>query len=621
MGNLIEVATFVMMATVAIGPAPSRAGDLKDLARPLEKDQIFYRWQSTASGEGLARLGTLNASTNAHFMNVKDGVAAGSGLYFAGTPLSSSEYLPNLGGNLIEVKIPRGTMLLDLTDRMVAAELVSRDVAISSLHAGEHAADGLVLKYSNDWYVGKNLTDRAHFQIYPGPDQTDQDVLSTWRQARATKEPEVIAQFVKQVEHHRPDFIRRNFQPGNFEAPLMTSLHPHELVEVIKTHLNDDTAPHAMANLLEFLRVDPGAGQRIQRESPKAYNRIAQTLIPHYQGQLSHLTEADHEVITSLAVKASDNPAARYARRMGLILDGLSEPELASSVSAMSKIMIPLLNGAELTDQDRRLVADKLRTLLRRTGFAPYETVPLREMAKAAQVHDETFEAEIESFGRRARLITKAEDTGRSVDILNALRGHDSFDALRRTADRLANSTRKETVDSVLRHIADSHPDEYGGLIRTPRDLVLALKMTEDHGFKLFQANYAAALRADDVHRVKFIERCLDLKSCAVLLDEQITADRGRILRALARPEDLASVLSELNDVHPERAKRYATLIVRGLDDRARVQSFVRSVMPHPGTIAIQREADLRVKAIARLAERRRRAADACAAIVGTVAP
>ena len=106
-----------------LGPSMSDAAFLEKYGTVLDRDVTYYRWQSTTSGENLVGQGTLNEATNRYFMGLTRRAVAGPGIYLASDALSSDEYLPLDGGNLVEVRIAKGTPLLDLTDDRVIQAL------------------------------------------------------------------------------------------------------------------------------------------------------------------------------------------------------------------------------------------------------------------------------------------------------------------------------------------------------------------------------------------------------------------------------------------------------------------------------------------------------------------
>ena len=195
----------------------------------LAEDQVYYRWQSTVSGENLVKAGGLNAVTNRHFMTLTDEIAAGPGLYLAGTELSSERYMPHSGGNLIEARIAKGTRVLDLTDAAVVAAMEKSGLTNKQFFANPERT--VVLKYSADWYVGKNLTDRVSFRMYPGPQHSAEAVGKILVDAAAS------TQIADQVRQHRPDLAAGLARSGQFSPVLARLLPDAELPALLETTL------------------------------------------------------------------------------------------------------------------------------------------------------------------------------------------------------------------------------------------------------------------------------------------------------------------------------------------------------------------------------------------------
>ena len=171
---MIEILTAIAMHVI---PASARdpAADafarkvIAAHAKPLEQDQVFYRWQSTESGENLVRSGTMNQTTNAYFMGQKRNIVAGPGVYMASSELSSASYLPDRGGNLIEVRIPKGTPVLDVHGLVENKVLSGNDAEIFAIFHGDGGSTPVVMRFTEDWFVGKNLADHAAIPHVPGP--------------------------------------------------------------------------------------------------------------------------------------------------------------------------------------------------------------------------------------------------------------------------------------------------------------------------------------------------------------------------------------------------------------------------------------------------------------------
>ena len=142
----------------ALGAAPAAPDDedlrrvVEDMAHPLESPRTLYRWQSREAGKNLLKAGVFTKRLHDHLMGMDaSGQSAGPGLYVAENPHSSSSSALK-SESIIEVKLARGTKILDLTDPGIKQELVKRGVG---RYYFEHVNPRVAIRFYEDWWVLK----------------------------------------------------------------------------------------------------------------------------------------------------------------------------------------------------------------------------------------------------------------------------------------------------------------------------------------------------------------------------------------------------------------------------------------------------------------------------------
>ncbi|MBI2605712.1 MAG: hypothetical protein HYW49_06490 [Deltaproteobacteria bacterium] len=125
---------------------------LKRFAVPLGEDKYFYRWQNAEVAEDLLKRGRMDETLLQFYLTGNDGASRssyGRGLYVASVPTSSA----NFGERLVRVKIPKGTVSLDLESMELRAFCEDREIL--HLNADSFSDVPIVLKVDdvNDWWV------------------------------------------------------------------------------------------------------------------------------------------------------------------------------------------------------------------------------------------------------------------------------------------------------------------------------------------------------------------------------------------------------------------------------------------------------------------------------------
>lgn len=193
----------------SIAEAKVTQEQLESLTTVLDEDVVYYRWQSTQSGENLAKLGKLNAKTNQYFMSMKENVVSGPGIYMALAPDDSSGYLPANGGNLIEIRVPKGTRFIDITDKETIEKMRQMGVDPHEAFTKPKSFENkpLVIKYKDTWLVARDLTGLAEFEMYPGKSVTLQSVREHFESVRY--DYRARDQVVSQIVSRRPDLVEQ----------------------------------------------------------------------------------------------------------------------------------------------------------------------------------------------------------------------------------------------------------------------------------------------------------------------------------------------------------------------------------------------------------------------------
>lgn len=134
---------------------------IESLAKPLAEDVVMYRWQSKAAADDLLRRG-YQGNVHDAFMAApvdRTKASAGNGLYVASNPLSSSHYARDYAeAALVEVRVPKGTLLLDVSDDATFREMFARGIRAEDVFVGE-PHPRIAVKYNKEgWWVLKTPT-------------------------------------------------------------------------------------------------------------------------------------------------------------------------------------------------------------------------------------------------------------------------------------------------------------------------------------------------------------------------------------------------------------------------------------------------------------------------------
>jgi hypothetical protein len=99
---------------------------IMELTTPLENDVTYYHWTSKEYADDLIKYKSIHPSIISRYDEYGSRrLAHGLGVYIAGNPFSSSSYAnTKRGAGLVEVRIPKGTPLLNTHDPVKKTELI-----------------------------------------------------------------------------------------------------------------------------------------------------------------------------------------------------------------------------------------------------------------------------------------------------------------------------------------------------------------------------------------------------------------------------------------------------------------------------------------------------------------
>lgn len=151
---------FILLSTLSIAPiawADSFTEKVNSIAAPLTEDVAVYSWRTPTSGANLVAKGTFTPELNQYFMAPMDPGTQryGRGFYVAYSPLGSQSYAHDPQHVLVEVKVPKGTLFIDLMDPGTRKRIVKAGLTVEQIQA-EYSGSA-VIKVTNDWAVLRNI--------------------------------------------------------------------------------------------------------------------------------------------------------------------------------------------------------------------------------------------------------------------------------------------------------------------------------------------------------------------------------------------------------------------------------------------------------------------------------
>lgn len=252
---ILVLGILCLTGVCSIAQAKVTQQQLESLTTPLDEDIVYYRWQSTQSGENLAKLGRLNEKTNHYFMSMKDNIVSGPGIYMALEPDDSSGYLPADGGNLLEIRVPKGTLFIDLTDKATIEKMQKMGVDPTEAFTRPKSFENkpLVIKYKDTWLVARDLTGLAEFEMYPGKKATLQSVRVHFDSVRY--DFRARDQVVAQIVSRRPDLVQELLKNIDLQDQLtlmvMNDDQKKSAFRLALEKANDEKSVAMIANAME----------------------------------------------------------------------------------------------------------------------------------------------------------------------------------------------------------------------------------------------------------------------------------------------------------------------------------------------------------------------------------
>ena len=574
---LITLVTGLVSVAKADDPAAVRAF-IAAHAKPLGEDKVFYRWQSTESGENLARIGTVTQAVNAHFVKQSENISAGPGLYLAGSPYSSADYLPKTGGNLIEVHVPKGTRILDLQDLSVVRALRQARLMPDAFYQVSTETDGVILKYSRDWFVGKNLSNAVRFEMFPGPQHTAATLGRIIDAGLSGDHPRAAGQAIDQIRGRRPEVLATYLKSDRpLNAPLMSLLPDQDLIARLTRALrpvpakNDPAVATAELNQTVTLMAREPRVAALIAAQPELQSLALGRLTAV---DLERLAPRDIDFLQKLALDAPAASGEALAKK--ILMQSFDDPQLINDWSKLAHRVLPLLARVHLTADESASFGRKMTSLLDRLMDNVSHVGELRPILRAARLRDATLEQRIRDAEGLSAKIDRAVASGGSVaDLRATLVNHAGFDHLTGVIEhlgaRVPNDRVAEAVDQTLRE----DPGYLKRVMRKPDDYGQAALMIRSVP-SAFDEVYRAAVDADVGARAKFLQFCMRAPACVEKLLTAASHDQGRIFAHAGEMRFLNDGLRTLTfERQSATAERLAKFIIPRLETSAHLLEFM----------------------------------------------
>ena len=563
------------MTLIQAFAAPSARDLATQLGQPLTEDTTYYRWQSTTSGENLDRAGVIDAKINHHFMTRESGIQAGGGIYLADTAHSSESYLPMDGGNLLEVKVKKGVVVIDLMDPKIVGRLKEMGLPQLAITHEAHFPDGVLVRYQRDYFVGKNLIDRATMRLFPGPQHDAASVATAIERIQA---PRARDQLVKQIRARRPELaqeITRNQPLSDLSLRLVPAKNlPRHLV----LHSGEFTTDAEVRTFYSLMKDRPEVAEAVVNAS-HATARIFPRLLA---GPLAHdLQLSTAPTALKKAMFESDvldvTQRSRVAR--DLLVTRLNDPMVAQDLAGHVDELLSLLKATPLNSKIRTHFAIMVQDSLRHADDHGLDLGPARQLIEAGGLREDYAWKLAEAIDRRRTTMAKALATREPKDLREAFRDQRSLAQLGRTVDTFRNVMPTAVVNDTLRAYLDTRPDEFAGLFTDSHDWTKAVD-TADRvlGVPMTPHLYQAALEGPADTRELFLEPCLKNPSCAKDLLPRLRAHPERFFRGV---KEFFGIVSAIDGLPTARREELARIILNGLNPE-QVASFAKSVDLHP---------------------------------------
>ena len=534
-------------------------------AHVLDDDRVYYRWQSTTSGENLARVGTMTDGLNRHFMDMQGGTMAGPGVYVADKPLSSSAFLPKDGGNLVEVRVAKGTPVLNLMDPVVQTAMQQHGFEVHHLEHWRPGRGGVMMQFTSTWFVGKDLTDRASFRMYPGPEHSAESLVTTVHSAYAHKTG-VDKQILKQIQQQRPEVIDTIVERHGLTRASAHVLSDAKLAPLVQRAFGAELNAAEADRLLEIAASEPRV-VRILNAEPKLNARATAAFDVPTGGEWSN---ARFAALRDLALPSATETAGR--RRVMKLLNTALEQNL--EWSDLARLLTPILDHVRLSSDESATLARRIGELIDKApafGVAPDE---LRQILARARIEDGGLVRSLDQLDARVKRVANARASGQFADVRAALVDQSDLTKLHAVADHLDVHLPGTQVHAVVADILSAHPAAMRRLVKSPGDLDAGVRLFERVPGVEFERVYAAALGGSPSDRQSFFRSCVTSYRCSTRLEAAMIADHGALVRNVPNPIELAVALDRLHDASSERARPLTRLVIASIDDPQKLAQF-----------------------------------------------
>ncbi len=512
---------------------------LTELAKPLTEDKIFYRWGSVTSGENLHKMGTLDESMNRYFMNLKTDIAAGPGFYMADNIHGSAGYLPEHGGNVVEIRIPKGTPFIDAEDPVVKKRLKELGFKDGAELGGKSIKSPVVIRYSGDWLVGKNLTGRAHFTLFPGPDATLNSIRSAYDSLEYQNRPQ--EQVIEQIKKQRPDLhkkIDENLVLGDKFSARLASLESTK--KLLANAIAQESSRKSVADLVNTLVYSPYRGQIIHSQE-EFVSGLRETLIknanPFYLSQLAKDLPEDWVAEFLLARQNATWDQRTFWKEYLARISDFADSEFVERIKGVEKILSA--RGQSFSVELKAILSEKIEEQIVIARNKGVRRDSLSDLLDERYIANESIKS----------LKDRLANLERYVVAFDKMLAKPTAGTVREV---LGEAQGLREVKSVVSNLV-KHPDVVGSVLRAEPDLLarhfvqippagVLGDLVEDFArvkINIVDLSLDSVMRLQPKARGQFLEDCLINFGCRKIMSRQWS----RLLKDI---EDISGIMKAL---------------------------------------------------------------------------
>jgi hypothetical protein len=551
----------------------SETDKLQGLGEVLEEDRVYYRWQSTESGENLARAGRMDATLNQYFMGLKERVSAGSGIYMAGGPASSADYLPSTGGNLLELRVAKGTRVIDLKDMDTLLKLKALGLSSSELERGYGSSDGILLRYSKDWYVGKNLTDKVSFEMYPGASPSHEQIVDHLRKIYL---PEARRQALDQFMSRRPNAraeIMKN--PSTLDIALQAAT-PAEAKTLVRRTLAENPTVAETKEMWTHIAARPDVARAVASDEglrPRLLSDMRAHINEH--GSRGAILDPGREPFYEAMLKdPSLSPEERAFVRKTLVLTSLRSPDLYKNPEEVLRRLLPIVEKVEFGGADRERLLAQLKGLVGHLERGLQSGASALKLIRAGVGGDPGLEERLDALMSRRRLVVQANAKPSESRALAALRSARTITDLEVVHQALDAGMASPIVQNAMTTFARQHENDLVRLIQPDMDRSMGVADNIKND-ALYDALYRQNLSQDVSAREEYLGSCMKTSACRKNLVRQVAAD-GRIFDGFRSYSYLQSSLEKVTG-EPDFKRELFGLMVKTARSQSQLDEVARA--------------------------------------------